>query len=101
MSTKDMISTWIAQGIAQAVDTVKTLDEKKAFTNEKLVAGLKKLGFATREEVESLEARIEKLEGELRATGTSGASKTSKKSRSESATEQSGGSTPTETSASA
>jgi polyhydroxyalkanoate synthesis regulator phasin len=47
----------------------KLPDPEETFhiANEKLVASLKKLGLATREEVESLEARVAKLEEQLAA----------------------------------
>jgi len=81
MSTQNKFS----QLVQQAKDSLKVLEmlEKEAvakarefvkipngadrmkMTNDKILSSLKKLGLATREEVQTLEAKIEKLEHDL------------------------------------
>ncbi len=56
-----------------AVNTLKipNSEERRKMTNDKIVASLKKIGLATQEQVETLEARIAQLESKLAARTSS------------------------------
>lgn len=75
MNAKEMLEkkvTGLVSQALQAVESLKNLDgDRKRLTNEKVVAGLKKLGLATQEDLSALEARVAKLEAELRKSTAS------------------------------
>lgn len=74
------MKTKMKKAISQAKESLKFLelakDQAKTFvnipkakeiSNEKLVAGLKKLGLAKQEDLEALQARVETLETKVEA----------------------------------
>lgn len=63
----------------QIVRSIPTGANRKRLTNDKIALSLHKLGFATRAEVETLEARIIKLEAMLQEGKAAAPKKTAKK----------------------
>lgn len=55
----------VTEMLEQVAAMIPNAEERARMTNEKIVSSLKKIGIATREEVETLEARVAALEGEL------------------------------------
>lgn len=55
----------ITQMLEQVAAMIPNAEERARMTNDKIVSSLKKIGIATREEVEALEERVAQLESEL------------------------------------
>jgi polyhydroxyalkanoate synthesis regulator phasin len=82
--TKNSTMKNITQMLEQIASMIPNAEERARMTNEKIVGSLKKIGIATREEVEALEERVEALERELeelrsaKAAGSERAARASK-----------------------
>ena len=71
----------VTQMLEQVAAMIPNAEERARLTNEKIVNSLKKIGIATREEMETLEARVAQLETELTdLRATKAAKKTATKS---------------------
>ncbi len=53
------------EAVAKARSFVRLPVDRKKLTSERVLASLKKLGVATRDELTALQSRVEKLEAEL------------------------------------
>ena len=75
-----ILETFQKEAMTKAMGAIHLPDtgEAKRITNEKIVAGLKKMGLATQSEVRDLEKKVEALASELRGQ-ISKMKKTSKK----------------------
>jgi hypothetical protein len=86
-----VLETLQKEGLTRAATFLNTnLPSKSAaqkLANEKLAAGLKKIGLASRDEVEELEKKVEALASELRAQISKVSRKTTQKSKTDAETE--------------
>lgn len=62
-----VLETLQKEGLSKVVSMLPSKDDTKRITNEKIVSSLKKMGLATRSEVEELERKVEDLASELRS----------------------------------
>ncbi|MGE4232223.1 MAG: hypothetical protein AB7F43_02740 [Bacteriovoracia bacterium] len=62
-----VLETLQKEGISKVISILPSPDDTKKMTNEKIVSSLRKLGLATRSEVEELEKKVENLASELRS----------------------------------
>jgi BMFP domain-containing protein YqiC len=75
----------VTQMLEQVAAMIPNAEERARLTNEKIVSSLKKIGIATREEMETLEARVAQLETELAELRAAKAAKKSSTKSTESA----------------
>jgi hypothetical protein len=68
-----ILETFEKETIAKAKSFVKIPNstERKRMTNERILAGLKKIGVATQEEVNALKVKVQRLEATLQNRGKS------------------------------
>ncbi len=62
-----LLEVFEKEALAKARTMIPDAQTRKRMTNDRILASLKKLGVVTRSEVETLEARIAKLESDLAA----------------------------------
>ena len=62
-----VLETLQKEGLARVIAAIPSKDEAQKITTDKIVSALKKLGFATQEDLQNLEQKVEDLATELRS----------------------------------
>jgi hypothetical protein len=73
-----VLETLQKEGLARVLAAIPSKEEAQKITNDKIVSALKRMGFATQDDLHNLEQKIEELATELRSQITKSKKQTSK-----------------------